>query len=81
MRRAYNMIPPPPPFRWRKDNSKLRSSLTVFAKLLPRYEQVTPEIVDQLSKPLKIYLYVGPYVEPEKPEVGSGMGRRARYFG
>lgn len=32
-------------------------------------KQVTPEVVDLLSKPLNVYLYVGPHVEPEKPEV------------
>ncbi|CBJ27270.1 conserved unknown protein [Ectocarpus siliculosus] len=33
-----------------------------------RVDKVTPEVVDQLSKPLNVYLYVGPHVEPEKPE-------------
>lgn len=37
-------------------------------KLVP-LPQVTQEIVDRLAKPLNVYLYVGPYVEPEKPEV------------
>lgn len=41
-------------------------------------KQVTPEVVDQLSKPLNVYLYVGPHVEPEKPEVGTMCDRQVR---
>lgn len=41
-------------------------------------KQVTPEVVDQLSKPLNVYLYVGPHVEPEKPEVGTTRGTQLR---
>ncbi|CAN0365771.1 unnamed protein product, partial [Laminaria digitata] len=46
-----------------------------------RVDKVTKEIVDQLSRPLQVSLYVGPYVEPEKPEdaistTNPGVSRR-----
>ncbi|CAM9275513.1 unnamed protein product [Scytosiphon promiscuus] len=33
-----------------------------------RVDKVTAEVVDRLSKPLNVYLYVGPHIEPEQPE-------------
>lgn len=41
--------------------------------------QVTQETIDQLAKPLNIYLYVGPYVDPEKPEVSHGVPKQIMY--
>eukprot|EP00903_Cladosiphon_okamuranus_P005356 g5351.t1 len=43
-------------------------SPTLNYSFVHRVDKVTPEVVDRLSKPLNVYLYVGPHVEPEKPE-------------
>ncbi|CAB1121283.1 unnamed protein product [Ectocarpus sp. CCAP 1310/34] len=44
------------------------NSPTLNYSFVHRVDKVTPEVVDQLSKPLNVYFYVGPHVEPEKPE-------------